>query len=632
MSGDTYNNYNNYFNGTQLLDPPTAAPRHVAEDQLERLQRQFARPERMNAAYDTLESEHTVFLHGAQGCGRSAAARVLLCELPSDRGAYHELNPEVPDGEGSCLSADLIGAGDRILLDLSTADVPLWQAVRRELSGFRHELLRRSAFLAVVLPHRFEDDLPSEFVRTWIGRPDTKEAFARHLRSHGIDDGLWSPLPDEARTHLATRPAMGELARLVGRIAEARAAGQPTDTFHDWLRTALASRADHSATLDALLPDLPEGRQRALLLASALLEDAPAEAVHASAALLLRRVGSADDDRPMLEHPGLTERLDPLKARLTADGRVRFERRGFAEATLRYFWANLPHLRETLREWFCATLRKTPMPAEPRARMVGRFTALCLSVGETTLVTRLIEQWTASPAPRAPEVTAAAQALRHGVLDEEHGRVFLRQMYDWSRSPVTDPLRAVLIEVCEKVLSIHRPDAALVRLHHLARRDPETRGVAALALLRFADQDARILRRLLFRLATTRNTDHHRADARLFLQLPDLPPGFLLQRSPREWVTACWDRAFLLEPAEWGPAARAWLLRADGTQDARLTDAVLRILTDASLSKYAIASRLYADARRTTSPALAARLLHAINQAQSTAFAARAHRQEVPVT
>ncbi|MGP3770960.1 hypothetical protein ACTWJ8_08970 [Streptomyces sp. SDT5-1] len=630
MSGDTYYSY---VNGVPLLAPPSASPRLVAEDQLERLQRQFARPERMNTAYDILESERTVFLHGPAGCGRSAAARVLLCELPSERGTYHELSPEMTDGESSCLSADLIGTGDRILLDLSTADEPLWREVRRELSGFRHRLLSRDAYLAVVLPHHLENDLPNEFVRTWIGRPDAKEAFARHLRSHGIDDALWAPLPEEALAHLATHPAMGELAQLVGRVAEARAAGRPSDTFIDWLRLALASAADHSAELDDLLPELPEGRQRALLLASALLEDTPAEAVHESTALLLSRVGSADDDRPMLEHSGLTERLRPFHAHLTADGRVRFLRRGFAEATLRYFWANLPHFREAMREWFCTTLRRTALPDEMRAQMVGRFTTLCLSVGEIGVVVRLIEQWTGPTSPRATEVTAAAQALRQGVLDEEHGRAFLRQMYDWCRSPATDPLRDVLIEVCEKVLSIHHPDAALVRLHHLARRESHIPGGSGTkALLRFVSQDAGIQRRLLFRLATTRNSDHHRSDAKLFLQIPDLPEVFFLQRSPHEWLTVCWSRVFQLEPADWRPAARALLLQADNARDDDLTEAVLRVLTGASVSKYAIVSRLYADARRVASPVLATRLLHAINQAQCMAFATQARNPEVPVT
>ncbi|MFI7343124.1 hypothetical protein ACIBUY_34890 [Streptomyces sp. NPDC050085] len=634
MSGDTYNTFfpssPAYFSSS-LLGPSAATPRRVAEDQLERLRQQFARPKGMNAAYDTLASQRTVFLDGPPGCGRSAAARVLLCELPSDRGTYHELSPEV--GEGPCLSTALIGIRDRMLLDLSTADEHLWQAVRHELSGFRHELLHKYAFLAVVLPQNIAYDLPSEFVRTTIDRPDEKEALFRHLRSRGLDDSLWTPLSEQTQAYLDLHPAMEDLARLAGRIAEARAARSGSGTFDDWLRAALATQGDHRAELDRLVPGLQEGRQRALLLATALLDDAPAQAVHGAATLLLRRVGSADDSRPVLEQAGLTERLEPLHARLTPEGRVRFEQRDFAEATLRYFWANLPHFREPLREWICATLRSPALTAEVRARMVGRFTALHLSTGETKVIIRQIERWTADGAPRTTDVTAAAESLKHCVLDEEHGRAFQHHMYLWSLGHPTDLLREVLVEVCEKVLSIHHPDAALVRLHHLARREPNPPGVATRGLLRFVDQDAGVQRRFLFRLATSRNSEHHRPDARLFLQLPELPTGFLTQRSPREWLTTCWQRVFELpDPQEWAPAARAWLLRADDAQNTRLTDAALKILVDASVSRYPVVSRLYAESRRATSPALAARLLRAINEAQSAAFSARAREPEVSPT
>lgn len=626
-SGDTYNT--NVYVPPPLLTPPPAAPRHVASDELVQLRRQFARPTGINAAYDTLTATHTVFLHGPPGCGRSAAARVLLCELPQDHGTYHELSPEKDDGGTPGLSADLIGDGDRMLLDLSSADETLWQAVCRDLSDFRHRLLAKDAHLCVVPPHRFDSDVPNEFSRAWIGRPSGKEAFVRHLRTHGFDDGLWAVMPEEATAYLATHPPMRDMARLAARIDEARAS-QRDGGFRDWLGTALARQADRTEELHRLVRDLTDGRQRALLLATALLEGARADVVHRAATALLRSASAPDDERPTLEHAGLTERLEPLRARLTPDERIRFVQPGYDTATLRHFWSDLPQLRETLWEWFHATLRSPTLDIEDHDRMVSRFTSLCLSTGDTDVIVRLIEEWTRPGAHRTSEVRAAAQSLQQAVLDEEHGRIFIRRMYDWSTHRPAEPLRDVLIEVCEKVLAVHHPDAALVRLHHLARDARDGRGPAPQGLLRFVSNDQGVLRRFLYRLATARSADHHRPDSMLFLQLPELPEHFLRTRSVREWLTTCWQRVFALWPPDtWAEPARTWLTRADRDGDERLMDATLKILVDASGARYPVVSRLYTEARRATSPELAERLLHAINQAQSAAFTARTRNPEV---
>lgn len=84
IGGGTYNVNNVIIEA--LLKAPPKTPRLVARDQLTRLRQQFARPRGINAAYDVLEAEHTVFLTGEPGSGRSSAAKVLLCELPRGRG------------------------------------------------------------------------------------------------------------------------------------------------------------------------------------------------------------------------------------------------------------------------------------------------------------------------------------------------------------------------------------------------------------------------------------------------------------------------------------------------------------------------------------------------------------------
>ncbi|MGW4755756.1 hypothetical protein [Streptomyces chartreusis] len=619
-NGDTYN-VNNYFGSEQqpLLKPPPAPPKRVADDQLRRLQQEFARPDGMGEAYDVLVGERTLILHGEPGSGRASAARVLLCELPRDSGTYHELTPEAPEvGTGPWLSPDLIDERDRMLLDLSATDERTWCAVHDELSGFRYEVLRRHAFLALVVPGRFGERLSPQFTqfRREIGRPDEWEAVNRHLWLAGVHENVRDLAPPALRTYLDSGPRMRDLARLAERIGTA--ARGPGD-FSAWCEAALAAQTDRTRDVADAVRRLRKGRQRALFLTTAMLEGARAEAVHRATSLLVDEAGSAHDERPLLEHKGLSLRLETVGAEAGPDARVRFTEPGFAEAARRLFWNDLPDVREPLGNWLTKALKVRGLDESDSAEAVARFTDLCLSTHEFERLTKLVERWTLDSAHRGTEVRAAAQLLQHGIEDERLNTRFRSAIYQWSTGRPSKHLREVLVEVCAKVMSIHHPEPALVRLHHLTRNEPHPSTVAREALLAYVNEDVRLKRRLLARLATTQSERHHRADADLFLYLTELPRSFLLAAPTREWLTVCWRMAFnLLDPGRWAVCTTRWLTTADHDDD--LAEATLSILVDASDTSYPVLSRIYADARRSVSPELASRLLNSINTAQRARF------------
>lgn len=610
-----------------FLTAPAATPRRVAEDQLLHLQREFARPPGINAAYDVLAAEHTVIVHGARGTGRSSAARVLLCELPRD-GTYHELTPEKPEsGPGRWLSPDLVGQRDRMLLDLSEVDERMWQAVHEELSDFRHAVLAKSAYLALVLPERHQNQLSSQFTKfsRGIERPDGLEALVRHLRLAGVDEDVRRIAPPALLEHLETEPPMRELALLARRIADARG---PGSDFATWCETAIEAQKNRAQDAAEAVAQLRKGRQRALLLAAAMLHGARAETVHRATNLLVEEAGSAHDDRPLLEHKGLSTRLKAVGAELDPDSRVCFGSPDFAEATRRHFWIDLPDVRDPLNRW----LSKAIALLDPTdlARLVENFTDLCVFTRDFERLAALLDDWTRDGATRTTEVRAAAHLLKRGVENEQSNSEFRARIYGWSTTRQTKNRREVLAEVCEKVMSIHHPEAALVRLHHLARGEPHP-GFARVSLFRYVNQDSRLQRRLLARLATAQTSLHHRADADLFLGLEALPDDFLLTATTREWLTTCWRMAFgLLEPRRWLPCATTWLSTADAVDDAALVDAALNILVAASELSYPVLSRVYADARRTVSPRLASRLLESITLAQRARLAPQSPDPEVP--
>ncbi|MEU5997597.1 hypothetical protein ABZ837_07200 [Streptomyces sp. NPDC047197] len=614
------------FTAENLLKTPPAARRRVAESQLRHLQQQFSRPVHISAAYDVLESRNMLFLDGEPGSGRSSAARVLLRELPRGTGTYHELTTESDDGKAPRLSADMIGEQDQMLFDLSAANERLWNAVQAQLWDFHHALQSKHAHLAVVLPRLRQDQLAPEFLalRKKIGPPDRLDVIIRHLRCGGLDTRICDPSPPALLTFVETRPPMRELARLAVRILEMRAAGREGDTFGAWCERAVAEQTDRGPEVAELVPHVRKGPQRALLLSSALLHGARAEAVHRATASLLSVVKSPVEARPLLEHPGLDERLEKIDAVWDGTSRVRFERRGFARAVRRHFWTTRPDLREPLRAWVSEILGLSELADADRERLVHRFTELCLSTEDTGELIGLVKDWTSAPT-QSDRLRAAAQLLAQSIPSEACGGAFRQQIYEWSKQrQLSDGLRRVLAEVCEKVMAVRHPEAALVRLHHLARHE-QFPGIARETLLRYVTndpEDLRLHRRLLYRLTVSSSDDHRRPDTDLFLELTaptSLPRPFLRSSTTRGWLTTGWAAAFdHAGPERWAACAETWISAADATEDPAIAGRLFDVLVAAAETRYAILSRLYASARERTRPELSTLLLRKINEAQTT--------------
>ncbi|MEU7577796.1 hypothetical protein AB0B50_09375 [Streptomyces sp. NPDC041068] len=621
-SGNTYVS----FTADNLLKTPPTARRRVAESQLRHLQRQFARPPHINSAYDVLESRSILFLDGAPGSGRSSAARVLLRELPHSTGTYHELTTESDEGKGPPrLSPDNIGERDRMLLDLSAADESLWNTVQAQLWDFYHAVQKKQAHLAVVLPARQQGQLAPEFLafRKKIERPDGMDVIVRHLRCGGLDTRICDPPPPVLLSFVEKEPPMRELALLADRILTVRTAEHARGTFDAWCAQAVAAQTDRGPEVASLVPHLRKGPQRALLLASALLHGARSEAVHEATAALLSAVKAPVEVRPLLEHPGLDERLEKIDAAADKNSRVTFDRLGFAHAVRRHFWTTRPDLRTPLRTWVAAVLSRPELADTDRDNLVRRFTDLCLSTHDTEELIALVKSWTHDSA-RKDQLRAAAQLLERSVPSEACGGELRHQLYEWSTRQLSDSLRHVLAEVCEKVMSVRHPEAALVRLHHMARHERPP-GVVREALLRYVTndpEDLRLHRRLLYRLTVASSDSHRRPDADLFLDLTAptrLPKPFLRSSNTRSWLTTGWASVFdRAERQRWSACADAWISAADATKDRAIADKLLDVLVGAAGSRYAILNRLYASARTHAHPDLSALLLRKISAAQAT--------------
>lgn len=595
---------NNTFTSVFLEDAKGRSPRQEAADQLRWLWRRFVEPPGFGVAADALRRNGTVFLDGEPGSGRFAAAKMLLWSPEHAGRALHEI--VLQEGRGDYLDLDHVGDDDHVWLDLSAVDPDVWIKVHGELSGLRSRAWTRGAHLAVVLPHastpaRRALDLRSDLgqFRVRIGRPGDREVLLRHLRSEGVP----VPRPLPPIPYLDTGLTVDRIAHYARLIAEAYEDARDGE-FTAWCRVAYKALAGWREQVAERIDALEGGKRRAFLLVTAMLHGAHAEVVHRAAAAFLRTARAAPAEDPAIEDATLHRRLDEIHAVLDESGQVRFVDLDYDAAVRAHFWTHLPGLQQYLLEWVGETVPQPDLSGAERRDLVDRFAELCLNDRHREALLNLLETWTASP-PSKSRIEAAARILQRGLRDRRHGRFFRQKIYDWAqRSDLPEGLLTVLVVACRDEMAVGHPDEAIVRLHHMARRERVTR--ARDALVGLVRDDSRLLRRMLDRLAMP-STDERRqvSDARIFLALTDpallTDPGagkrpLLAEASVQERLADGWSRALgSLTEDEWAPSARDWLRRA--ADDERHRDQLLDLLLLGCAHRPRVLARMYTLAR-----------------------------------
>jgi hypothetical protein len=233
--------------------------------------------------------------------------------------------------------------------------------------------------------------------------------------------------------------------------------------------------------------------------------------------------------------------------------------------------------------------------------LVKRFAKLCLHDRYREMLTPLVQQWTGKSANGAG-ARAAVQLLTQGLEHQRHGRFYRRKIYEWSRQQgLSATLADVVTSMCTEVMAVRHPYEAVVRLHHMARREHgSTR--ARSALTRLVQADRRLLRLMFERLDHQFSGDNkYKADPDLFLELsdPELLTGtdaqggsLIAEDVVRSQAAAGWGAVFRRHTENvWRLAVRRWLLVA-GAAGSR-HDALLDVLVAGGMSRTDVLSRLY---------------------------------------
>ncbi|MGW1597683.1 hypothetical protein [Streptomyces sp. NPDC002343] len=581
--------------------------RIVREDRV-RLADRFVPPVGYRVAADLLEKPGSVVLLDAlPGSGRRAAAIMLLHGLGEDGGADEEgvRFEELPATEKDEDVLDLLtpGQGDRFLLDLSRiVDEQAYAEAQRLLAVRRSQVQEAGAHMVVVLPsgmeHAHAPDLEPHTVT--LERPRGVAVVTRYLRMDRMPFRS-ADLRSTDLQRLCDRSPMQELARLAGLVRTARDSGRFGTDFAGWLDQAMHAVTDRAGEVGRQVTAVRTAPERALLLATAMFEEAGADTVYEAWHGLMRTVRHEEEATTELARTDFGERLAALGIERDPAGRLRFERLAYADAVRTYFWANFPGTRDDLRDWIGHAAGLRGLTSDDRVNVVVRFGERSLAVGRPDHLFDLVVRWADSVTGASCDPRAVA-ALELGLGHERFGGWFRRRMYKCvSSGTLSDGLVRVLTTACLQSLCATHPDQAMVRLHYLAVRNGEAAREAREALLGLAGRDRRRYRLLIDRLRDRTRRQPHRAepDLRLLTELvgsdraPDPPP----------WpdLFLGWETVFSQPPTEfWNPLVSSWLNAAVGDSTREMA---LSVMVGAAHGRTAALHRLYAIACDWAGPA-----------------------------
>jgi hypothetical protein len=638
-SGPTHTGSGHQFNGPTVYVAEWERvlarrrdPRRTAKEHLVRLNKQFVEPDGYGRARDLLAEYGCAILVGEPGAGTRSAGQMLLSRLGGQNAVLQD-ESGMPDTPGDrILDPSQVAKGDLVLLDPAGAEYEDLIRVIGRLPSYHAELRKREAWLVVVLDtegdHLVQPELRSLIAP--IRRPSGLDVVRRHLQAAGIPYAEERLRSDSLRPRLDADP-LGQLAELVRLIGVARENLGNTAGFDRWLADALDTLDKLGSKVAAYVREHRAGPQRALLLATAMLDGAPPDQLQSAAVALAAATAQPDDDRPALERDDLAQRLGELKIVVGPDGRTRFAATGYAGAVRQHFWDNFPELRPSFRQWAGTVAVAEDVGEQYRNQFVEYYTDQTLRTNRPDDVVSLVDAWT-KPGPDR-SLPAAAVALERGLGHRRHSARFRRQIYDWSTQlPPLDANTARLgVALCEKVIASTHPAQALVRLHHFMRRQAgDVRVAAELALLRLVRQDPHQFRLLVERVVRGMTTANWASDFELFRTLaqPDElapPQGLVLiaEESVRERLVLGWWSMLAQRPSEfWAQLAWEWM---NSAQHRRFGERWLDVLARACATPGPGPARLYAVARdwtrepdvdRRARGRIALDLIHRINQAQ----------------
>ncbi|WP_405593830.1 hypothetical protein OG741_37680 [Streptomyces sp. NBC_01410] len=497
---------------------------------------------------------HALVLLGETGAGRRTAALRVLRDAGVSRERIRWL---VLDWEQPRTEQIPHTKGHGFVLDL-TGYSALPEDFYTGLADYQKEAEAAEAFLVILAAPNSWDPGPFTTVPTVrLARPPAREIAESHLRylSDGRLDWL-TGAPLDALLAKATQASdAARLARLV-----AQAEGDDRDAvkqeFTNWREHLRLWFEKHSEPKDL--------RERALLIAAALLEGVPAEVVLEAADQLFTEVGGVLPPGGALAGRDLDMRLCSIQASRLGGESISLdaERHGLAQAVLSYVWQQRPALRRALLEWASRISAPQGIAVRHLRRIAEVLAQLSLLPGGATVLA-VVSTWIDTG--RSAHRELAVDVLEAMALAPVTGAGVRKQLYDWAHQKNTsEALATAVAEICAGKLGQMYPRVALTRLRLLASREDgrarEAVAKSVRALASIPEQRMLVLSEIVDWSESADETVG-RAGASTFLALAEDPNGTLGSPATAQETASASDeaaiaqffvrgwRAALLEPA-----------------------------------------------------------------------------------
>ncbi|WP_405062613.1 hypothetical protein OG474_13490 [Kribbella sp. NBC_01505] len=427
-----------------------------------------------------------VVLRGARGSGRRASALSLLarsgdgvteCSQDWITGPQVPLLPRAQDG--------------RYLLDLTgEEDVPA--TFGSHLGSYSDVLAGRDARMVILVTpelwrscerhcHTFTFDLetpePEAVLVAHLGQS------AEHLRWYQEEPALRALVGETSHVRAE------ELARIITGTAELNAAGasRVADAFNHWLGYLVEHLGP--TVSESEVAQAAKMRERATLIAAAVLDGSPIGAVLAAADELLHELGEAPSYREILLGDGVTSRFEKLEIE-TSQGKVDLMGRhpGLDRALLAWLWTQRLPMRPRIQRWIERITVDSKIAAGQLARVADALVGLAIDQRSLEIL-GTVEAWVQSGAQHR---RLAVSVLERLAVDPEIGSEVRRRLRNWAINKTTGPeLLEAVTSVCGGLLGQMNTPAALARLKLLlGRPEAAVRRGASDALQSLADEPA----------------------------------------------------------------------------------------------------------------------------------------------
>jgi hypothetical protein len=478
---------------------------------------------------------HVLVLCGEAGTGRRTAALHALCKagVPRKQIGWLILDWDEPRTE------QIPHAQERAcILDLT--DYPaLQEDFYTGLADYQKQAHASNAVLVILAdPNSWNPKALATVPTVHLARPSAAQVAEAHLRYLAADRVDWltrDPLNDL----LASEAPASDGARLAQLIAEAEDDGQSAvgKQFTDWQKHLETWFEEHSAPTDL--------QERALLIAAALLDGAPAAVVLGAADQLFTQVGGELPRGGALSGRDLDKRLHAVCASHTEDESISLEKkqRGLSGAALKYVWRQRPQLRPVLLEWASQISAPNKIADHHLQRIADRLVPLSLLPGGSTVLD-VAKGWIETGGVAHRQL--AISLVETMALDPVAGVGVRRQLYDWAYQKTTsEKLIVAVAAVCAGELGQRYPRVALTRLRLLASRDDDrARDAVADAvrtLVSTPEQRILVLSEIV-QWAESANSTIRKAGASTFLALTDISSDILLPLpTPQEHTSEAVD-------------------------------------------------------------------------------------------